>query len=301
MARTARRFGIFPEDELAASGREIVSPEGVPLRFRVANVGERASAFLVDFLLIFVAVFTVSLLLLLVAAVLDSAAVAALRLLLVFLIWNFYFVWFEGRRQGATPGKKIVGLRVIDRRGGPLTAEAVLARNLSRNVELLVPLMAAFTPDALRGDRPAWLLVLILLWVAVLLFLPLFNRDRLRVGDLIAGTLVVSAPKTTLLPDVARSATRRTEEAAYTFTPKQLEVYGIYELQVLEHVLRDTSAGQIRSLRVVAKKIAKKIEWPDDVAQLDVRLFLDAFYRALRAHHEGKVVLGERQEFKKDA
>ncbi|MFG0316264.1 MAG: RDD family protein [Planctomycetota bacterium JB042] len=298
-ARPARGV-FFPEHDQAEALREIVAPEGVPLRFRVANVGERAGAFLVDLCVIALLLLAFSLGLLLLGAVLGSQLVLAVMLLVVFLLTNFYFVWFEGRRQGATPGKKLVGLRVIDRRGGPLTAEAVLARNLSRNVELIVPLAAFFAPEALRGDRPGWLTAILLAWVAVLLLLPAFNRDRLRVGDLIAGTLVVAAPRARLLPDVAARAPDGTGDSPYVFSPAQLEVYGIYELQVLEQVLRDEGAMQIRKLRVVARKIAKKIDWPDDPADLDVRRFLDAFYRALRAHHEGKVVLGERQEFKRD-
>ncbi len=298
-ARPARGV-VFPEHDQAEAQREIVAPEGVPLRFRVANVGERAGAFLVDLCVLVLLLLAFQLSLLLAGVVLGSQVVFAVMLLVVFLLTNFYFAWFEGRRQGATPGKKLVGLRVIDRRGGPLTAEAVLARNLSRNVELLVPLSAFLAPEALRGDRPGWLTAVLLVWVAVLLLLPAFNRDRLRVGDLIAGTLVVAAPKARLLPDVAARAPARAAESPYVFSPAQLDVYGIYELQVLEQVLRDEGTMQIRKLRVVARKIATKIDWPDDPAKLDVRRFLDAFYRALRAHHEGKVVLGERQEFKRD-
>ena len=297
MSQATRRYKLFGEDELAAANREVVSPEGVPLRFRVASVGERAGAFLVDGILIVLALLGAALVFKLLG--LGSEVAAAMHVVAVFLIWNFYFAFFEGRRQGATPGKKLVRLRVIDRRGGPLTSDAVLARNLSRNVEILVPLVAWLGPEDLRGDLPGWFAALTLGWVAVLLALPLFNRDRLRVGDLIAGTLVVAAPRAALLPDVAAKAVAREEATLYSFTPAQLGVYGIYELQVLEQVLRDADPRQIRKLRVVASKIAKKIEWPDDVETLDVRRFLDEFYRALRAHHEGRVALGERQEFKK--
>ena len=45
-----------------------------------------------------------------------------LILFIAFIVRNFYSIYFELAWQGATPGKWINGLRVIDRRGGPLRA-----------------------------------------------------------------------------------------------------------------------------------------------------------------------------------
>ena len=61
-------------------------------------------------------------------------------LLLSFALRSFYFIFFELRWQGATPGKRALGLRVIDRKGGRLKPEAVFARNLMREVEMFLPI-----------------------------------------------------------------------------------------------------------------------------------------------------------------
>jgi len=70
----------------------------------------------------------------------------------------------------------------------------------------------------------------------VLALLPLWNRQRLRIGDLVAGTMVVQTPAGALLDEVGADAD------AVAFTPAQLDVYGVYELQVLEGLLRDYDA-----------------------------------------------------------
>src|SRR5205823_10837025 len=114
----------------------------------------------------------------------------------------------------------------------------------------------------------------------------LLNRDRLRVGDLIAGTIVVRSPRERLLPDLATSAPAPAGAAAaarvpdVAFTREQLELYGIKELQVLEDLLRRFDEGTlpIDTLVLVAVKIQKKVGWTGRAP--DVVGFLRAFYAA---------------------
>ena len=88
-------------------------------------------------------------------------------MLLLFFLRNLYFVHFELSARGATPGKRAVGIRVTDRRGGPLTASAVIARNLTRELELFLP--GSMLISALAGVAGAhWGSLLLLGWVAVL-------------------------------------------------------------------------------------------------------------------------------------
>ncbi len=278
-----------------ATVREVVAPEGVPLRFTLARAGDRVGAFLID------GVIVVG------AAVLVAVATAALTLaargvglaaglLAFFLLRNFYFTWFECRWQGATLGKRLLGVRVIDAHGGTLTPEAVFARNLMREVEFFLPLTALLAPEALLPDVPTWARPLALAWLFAFAFLPLFNRDRLRVGDLVAGTLVVLAPKAVLREDL--SAHRRASSPAWTFTPEQLDVYGIHELQVLETLLRQPSRNPA-TLEAVAEQIRMKIGWAPGVGEVDAEAFLRAFYTAQRARLEHRMLLGERRQSKK--
>ena len=110
---------------------EIVTPEGVPLVFTLARAGDRAAAFLIDFVLLALGVIAI----LLLARLAGSPGgdwTTAFALLVSFLMRNFYFTWFELRWHGATPGKRKIGIRVIDGDGGQLSADAVFARNFMR-------------------------------------------------------------------------------------------------------------------------------------------------------------------------
>jgi uncharacterized RDD family membrane protein YckC len=124
-----------------------VTPEGVPLRFMIAGVGDRVAAFLIDGLMILGAAIVVAIVIGLGAATSRGLGLAA-GFVAFFLLRNFYFTWFECRWHGTTPGKRAVGLRVIDAHGGILTAEAVFARNLMREVEVFLPLVAVLAPES---------------------------------------------------------------------------------------------------------------------------------------------------------
>jgi uncharacterized RDD family membrane protein YckC len=278
--------------------REVVTPEGVPLRFNLAGAGDRVGAFAID-----CAILLGACLGLLVVAILATVTTRglgiAISLLAFFLLRNFYFTWFECRAAGATPGKRLLGLRVIDAHGGMLTPEAVFARNFMREIELFVPLVAVLAPEALLPGVPAWARLLATAWLFVFALLPLFNRDRLRVGDLVGGTLVVRAPKAVLLEDL--SAAPRAGAAApsgLTFTPEQLDLYGIQELKVLEGLLRQKTVN-FSALEAVARKIQHKIGWRPPAGRVDPEAFLRAFYTAQRARLEQRMLLGERREAKR--
>jgi hypothetical protein len=139
----------------------------------------------------------------------------------------------------------------------------------------------------------------------VLTFMPLFNRDRLRVGDMVGGTWVIVAPKAALLPDLAESGGRPTQagqaSSPYRFSTEQLDAYGIYELQTLEQVLRQQGPNAASVREEVARRIQRKINWqlPPDVS-FDAQAFLQAFYTAQRGRLEAQVLFGKRRKDKHD-
>ena len=296
----------------------VPTPEGISLPFVVARAGDRVSAFFLDLLVIVGCTIAVWL----VAAVGMIVGLKGIglsfALLVGFLLWNFYFIHFEIRWGGETPGKRKTGLRVISRDGGPLTAEAVFARNLMRNLEFNMPLAALLAPQALLPEAPGWGRFLALAWIMVFALMPFFNQDRLRCGDLVAGTLVVKVPKAVLLSDLADRAAARplgpprragvavppplpTPAEEFPFTREQVDIYGIHELQVLEDLLRRDDQGTLdgRVLEEVCYKIKVKIGWPADRWNVPVRPFLQAFYRAQRAALEQRMLFGQRRERKK--
>ncbi len=101
----------------------ITTPDGVPLPFVIAPVGSRLTAFLLDTLILVAGVLALLLFMGIMGMGARFAAAWALpvAILASFLGWNFYFTWFELRWQGSTPGKRKMGLRVIDAHGGQLS------------------------------------------------------------------------------------------------------------------------------------------------------------------------------------
>ena len=83
----------------------------------------------------------------------------------------------------------------------------------------------------------AWTNAVTLIWIGVLIAVPLFNRKRQRLGDIIAGTFVIHQPDAVLMPDLAQATTRDQPGERFTFLPHQLDHYGRFELQTLEKVL----------------------------------------------------------------
>jgi uncharacterized RDD family membrane protein YckC len=291
------RVGVDPPRH-RSSAREIITPEGIPLNLTMADTGDRAAAFAFDMLLITAAVMGVYVLAVLATgAELENSWMGAFVLVVAFLLRNFYFTFFEIRWQGSTPGKRILELRVIDRRGGALLADSVIARNLVRDVEVFLPLQALVAPEQLLPNAKGLAVVLASLWVIALMLLPMFNCDRLRVGDLVAGTLVVQSPKAMLLPDLG-AGVATVPDARYRFTPQQLAVYGIYELQVLEDVLRRSPATTEQTLAeaMVCERIKTKIEWNREHWDVAPDRFLREFYTALRSRLEQDLLLGKRKE-----
>jgi uncharacterized RDD family membrane protein YckC len=271
----------------------ITTPEGVRLQVELADPGERISAFLLDVVFITVIQIVLILVTLAVAGVGVHARLAvALMGLIVFLVRSLYFVRFELAWRGVTPGKRIIGLRVIDRAGGPLLPSAVITRNITREVETFMPLTALLTARLVGG----WDTMATLLWLIVLAGVPYFTRNRTRVGDLLAGTVVVTVPKRVLAPDLIGAP------AMFAFTDQQLRAYGAFEVQVLEEVLRRPDTAETAALVAdICTRICQRIDWPGTVPADQSRRFLTAFYAAQRAHLEREQLFGRARETKMNA
>lgn len=293
--------------------RTLITPEGVALRLRLGDAGQRAGAFLIDgvvILVTLVAIFFVVILLLGAfggaprpsgAEGVQDGPTAGQEIAMIvwflgsFLLRNAYFLAFEMSPRAATPGKRVMGLRVASRDGGRLRAESVFARNVTRELELYLPFTLVIVATFIRpGTVESWMVWLLLLWCAIFVFFPLFNRDRLRTGDLIGGTWVVRNPKQKLARDMADEAEGRTE--SFAFTQAQLDAYGVKELHVLEDVLR---LRDRKTMRAVANRIAAKIDWTW-TGEVDDFDFLSAYYAGLRGRLEARLLMGRRRKDKHD-
>jgi len=142
------------------------TPEGILLELRPAGLSARFYAFLLDWLIRIVIVYAAAL-----VAVFMGGFGTAFLLVLYFLLEWFYPVAFELGRSGATPGKTIVGIKVVMDNGLPVTPAASFTRNLLRVADFLPFLFGAAI-------------------VSMLL-----RQDGKRLGDLAAATVVVHQPQ----------------------------------------------------------------------------------------------------------
>ena len=160
--RAEDRGGAEFEDRLV-----IATPEGVDLDLRLAGLGSRLIASLLD-LLIRIAVFlALAVLLLRGSAEATGGLGAAVLSVVLFLLLFGYDVFFETRASGRTPGKRRAGLRVVLADGRPVTFTASALRTVLRLVD--------FLPGAYLAGAVSILVT---------------PRNQ-RLGDLAAGTLVV--------------------------------------------------------------------------------------------------------------
>lgn len=287
--------------------RMMVTPEGIAVPVSIASRGSRIGALVLDFLILTLTLVAFVIVISLIAgglldelatAVNNSISGAAEFLAIVFILFLFllrygYFLGMELGPRGATLGKRIVGIRVAARGGGRLTPEAIIARNLLRDIELFMPFI--FLMVAPSGESGSFGIAG-MVWFLVFMAFPFFNKDAMRAGDVIAGTWVVDAPRTKLadaLSTQGAAAAQGTSDMTgvrYEFGDEELSVYGEHELQTLERMLRD---AQPEALSAVHATICRKIGW--DPGAGDERAFLEAFYAQLRAKLEGDMRFGKRK------
>lgn len=150
---------------------EVLTTEKVPIGYRVAGLGSRFLAWLIDLFLILILDF-IGLMLGSVLTIGRPGLGMALFFLWQWVVMWGYFLSFEWLWQGQTPGKNLLGIRVIQRRGTAMTFFPAAGRNLLR------------VADGLPIPLP--------LGAGILGFLvAACNRESRRLGDLAADTLVV--------------------------------------------------------------------------------------------------------------
>jgi len=144
----------------------IETPEGVELHLPVAGLASRSLAWLVDAMIKYTAVIILASML----NFLGNLGGSIYLISLFVLLW-FYNVFFEVYSNGATPGKKVFGLRVMNANGTPVSWSGSVVRNLIRFVDMLPGcyLFGCIT--------------------------VLVTKNFQRLGDLAAGTIVVYRPR----------------------------------------------------------------------------------------------------------
>ena len=142
--------------------------EGVEIHLRMAGPYVRVLAYGLD-LLIRIGLLMVSGLLFFLLGLLLGARVSnGVQMLVMFFVTFFYYIFFEAGKRGASPGKRAMGLRVVDTSGAPISFGQSFIRNMLR--------FADGMPIPTYGFG---------------LMSTLFTRRFQRLGDLLANTVVV--------------------------------------------------------------------------------------------------------------
>lgn len=325
-------INVTPALAVKSKDRDIITPEGVRLKVSIADAGTRVAAALVDLTLLYGCILLLALLALYLQ--IRSDIVWSYVGFFAFLARVLYFAGFELAMNGRTPGKRALRIRVIGRNGAPLEAPSVLARNLGREVEMWLPLSFVFFGGAGEG-----LMALAGLgWVLCFAVIPLFSAERMRAGDVLAGTWVITDPKPVLDRDLLETAhpapavipSPKTEgpapavsepelfiseseepiqaealpqaPTAALFTPTQLDAYGASELNTLAELLYADGPDIEEKFAAVAGAIAAKVD--HDRMQggetMSDKAFLEAYYRAARAKMERDAQWGRLRQDKFD-
>jgi len=262
-------------------------PEIAGLQVPLASLGERALALSIDLTLL-------GLVYLGAARVFDLPLTDwVLVLTLGFALRHVYFVAFEHRWQGATPGKRLLGLRVMARDGRGLDLRSLLVRNLLRDAELVSLLLLVRLVDQLSPRTPlpeTW--VLVVLAFAAIFAVPLLGAERRRLGDFVGDTVVIRTPNVPHLPEDALIAC----DADTAFTREQLGIYGTHEVRRLAELLDALvveGEGAYDLASEVARTIAERVGVDPETIR-DPEQFLRSFYRAQRARVEHDALRGRR-------
>ena len=223
-----------PFEERLDTRQTIELAEGVEIRLRIAGPFLRLFAFMIDSVIQGVVMSVVSGILMAGGIFVGMAVAQGVLLLVSFAMTWFYFVFFEAGAKGATPGKRMVGLRVVSESGARLTLGQSMMRNFIRVADLMLPILA---------------------------LVPFLNKRFQRLGDLAAGTLVIYAketlPPVSLGPPALKSVPipvpllREEEAAILSFRDRSASWSEERRLEMTSHLKPLTHKEGLRSLETV--------------------------------------------------
>jgi uncharacterized RDD family membrane protein YckC len=238
---------------------EIITTERVPFTYRVAGMGSRFLAWLVDGTLIVVLAFAGFML----SGVLESARGGLGQA--VFALWVFvlnwgYFLFFEWLWHGQTPGKRLLGIRVIQWRGTAISFYQAAVRNLLRVV-----------------DSMPWLLLFGFYGLGFAV--AACNRRQRRLGDFAANTLVVHVERKGRPIQSLHDAAAAAEVTSAGFVRQRLGLLSREQKQTLLDlcVRRDQLRLQDRArlFAAVAAHFRDKLEIPAAALKSDEKFVLE--------------------------
>ncbi len=214
----------------------IDTPENVLLDAEIAGFGSRCIAAIIDYFILFIVLFVFTYLSAPAYRDMSGTWAVAVFSLIQFIIVTFYHLLFELFWNGQTPGKRLLGIRVIQSNGMPLTVSGAIIRNLLRLFDFLP-----------------------LLYVVGMISLFATKRTQ-RLGDLAAQTVVIRERRQITLESVKEDFSIR-----YYFVPRNAPVPAYIAVEGLtENDRRDVvnylkRRGELRGREHLAGLLAQRI------------------------------------------
>jgi uncharacterized RDD family membrane protein YckC len=161
---------------------EVVTPENIAFHYQAAGPFRRSVAFGIDLLIRLGILFLVGCVTSLLGVILGGMAVLTYLVAYFLLDW-FYGGVFETFMNGQTPGKWIMGVRVLTTRGRPINGMQAVLRNVFRAVDFM-PLLSL---EMFGLPAPMYMIPTFMVGLVCMAC----NRRFQRLGDLVCGTMVV--------------------------------------------------------------------------------------------------------------
>ncbi|HET9182121.1 MAG TPA: RDD family protein [Candidatus Angelobacter sp.] len=235
----------------------IDTPEQVHLEFLLAGIGSRFMAALLDSLIQAAIVFVVFLIGMIFFSGLAPIWGFAILMFLSFSITWGYYASFEALWKGQTPGKRWAGIRVIKESGRPINAFEAISRNFVRII------------DYMPGFYGVGVVTMLL------------NSKQRRLGDFVAGTLVVHESSD-------RDATPffNTEPGSEFVFPQAVRLT-LQEAELIEAFLARrldiTSAVRQQTAERIAQMVSNRLGIAHDARPADTEAFLELIVREFRS------------------
>jgi len=255
------------------------TPESVELEFTLAGIGNRALALVIDYLILAVAWVVFFLAWAFISAQLvdwwaetfgSATAVwlVAIAFIVSFVMYAGYFVFFETLWQGQTPGKSFAKIRVVRDDGRPIGMQQATLRALLRPFDEF--LFIGF-------------------------FLIILSRQEKRLGDFVAGTIVIQAEA----PNV--SSNLHISEAAKLLHQELLQISDLSVLlpddfAVIREYLQRRSAMTTKARSTLSLKLAEQVQQIlhlEKIPTPSADVFLEAVYLAYQESEDKGLGTGE--------
>jgi len=268
---------------------EFETPENVSVSYQAAGLGSRFSAWVVDFIILFLILFLLIIMGIVLMAVdhtftreveelmggpssgRDAGHAEMILTGVGIFIFGFstflYFGFSEFVMGGQTLGKRMLKLRVVKSNGFALDAGSILMRNIFRIIDNIP-----------------------LLWIV-----PFVSKKSQRLGDMVAGTILVSDQQAKLGGLRDRLLDRDPTEAVFRFDPGMLKLARPQDVEAVERILerwhqldpasRERNLGKL--LQTVAEPLSRRMgmEAPDVTQRARfLEDFLAAEYRRQYRH-----------------